>query len=94
MQGIAKQDGWWRVDTKDGYTLFAYKKDAENYMDYLANGLKVVQQKDRTYRFNDGSMLIDVTPATGVAVRKFVLHKNNRTIVSEKLMKKYTELVL
>lgn len=32
-----------KVETKTGYILFTNHEDAENYKDYLENGLKVVK---------------------------------------------------
>ena len=49
----------YEVKDKNKLLLFSNKKDADNYKDYLSNGLKCISQKDRTYCFNNGARLID-----------------------------------
>lgn len=77
-----------RVDTKNGYKLFAHEEDANNYKDFLENGLKIVRKSCGGWLFNDGSILFDVT-MKGSVNKKYSLKKDNKTITSEKLQKKY-----
>ena len=70
---------------------FADKKDADNYIDYIENGLKVVGKSIGCYKFNDGSLMSDVIMKDATE-KKYVLHKhgvNGDRITSERLQKKY-----
>ena len=51
----------YEVKDKNKTYLFSNKTDADNYIDYLQHGLKCISQKDRTYCFNNGARLIDVS---------------------------------
>ena len=44
------------IAIKDGNKTryFANQADADNYNDYLQNGLKVIRTDNRTYHFNNG----------------------------------------
>lgn len=81
-----------RVDTKNGYKLFAHEEDADNYKDYLKNGLKIVRKSCGGWLFNDGSILFDIT-IKGSAVKKYSLKQENKNINSERLLKKYIEIL-
>lgn len=82
------------IEVKDGKKIiyFVYQKDADNYIDYLKNGLKVVRIDNRTYYFNNGDRLIDVT-MNGAFEKKYILHSGNRTIKSEKLQHKHIQVI-
>ena len=77
----------YEVKDKNKTLLFSNKTDADNYIDYLQHGLKCIAKKDRTYCFNNGARLIDVS-LYGTNNEKFVLHYNNKCIVSKTLQKK------
>ena len=77
-----------RVNTKNGYKLFAHEEDANNYKDFLENGLKVVRRSCGGWLFNDGSILFDVT-MKGSVNKKYALKIGNKTITSERLQRKY-----
>ena len=51
----------YEVVDKNRRILFASKEDADNYNDYLKNGLKVIRTQGRTYYFNNGDRLIDTS---------------------------------
>lgn len=51
-----------------------------------------MQKKDRTYCFNNGARLIDVS-LYGANNEKFVLHYNNKCIVSKTLQQKYIKVL-
>lgn len=78
------------IEVKDGNrtTYFARQEDADNYNDYLQNGLKVIRTDSRTYHFNNGDRLIDVS-MQGEQKKRYVLHSGHRTITSEKLQRKH-----
>ena len=67
---------------------FSNQADADNYNDYLQNGLKVIRTDSRTYHFNNGDRLIDVS-MQGEQKKRYVLHSGHRTITSEKLQRKH-----
>lgn len=75
-----------RID-KNKKILFTNKVDAENYVNYMYYGLKVVKKQDGTYYFNNGDRLIN----TSYLDRKsYVLRtRTGKRITSEKLQKKY-----
>ena len=81
------------VEVKDGNKTiyFTRQADADNYKDYLKNGLKVIRKDDRTYHFNNGDRLINVS-MQGETKQRYVLHRSNgKQATSEKLLKKYIE---
>ena len=82
------------IAIKDGNKTkyFANQADADNYNDYLQNGLKVIRTDSRTYHFNNGDLLIDVS-MQGEQKKRYVLHSSNRTITSEKLQRKYIQAI-
>lgn len=81
----------YKVKDKNKTLLFSNKTDADNYIDYLQHGLKCISQKDRTYCFNNGARLIDVS-LYRTNNEKFVLHCNDgRTATNKKFIKKYIE---
>lgn len=71
---------------------FSRKADADNYNDYLQNGLKVIRTGNRTYYFNNGDCLIDVS-MQGKQGKRYVLHSGNRTITSERLQRKHIQAI-
>lgn len=81
-----------KVKDKNKTIYFANKKDTDNYNDYLQNGLKVIRKDGRTYHFNNGSRLIDVS-MQGETKKRYVLHHFNKTITREKLQKKYIQAI-
>ena len=82
------------VEVKDGRKTiyFAHQPDADNYNDYLQNGLKVIRADNRTYYFNNGDRLIDVS-MHGEQKKRYVLHSGHRTITSEKLQRKHIQAI-
>lgn len=81
------------IEVKNGKITkyFSDKKDADNYIDYMKNGLKVVGKSIGCWKFNDGSLMSDVT-MRGETKKKYVLHKcglGGGRITSERLQKKY-----
>ena len=76
------------VRDKNRAICFAKKIDADNYNDYLQNGLKVIRKDNRTYWFNNGGRLIDVS-MRGAEQPEYVLRKGNRLMTNERLLKKY-----
>ena len=80
------------VKDKNRTIYFSRRADADNYNDYLKNGLKVIRADGRTYHFNNGDRLINVS-MQGEQKQRYVLHTRNRTITSEKLQKKYIEAI-
>ena len=70
---------------------FAHKIDADNYTDYINNGLKLIKASSKTYYFNNGSRLIDVSMGDN---NKYVLTTyNGRVIRSITLQRKYINLI-
>ena len=82
------------IEVKDGNRTiyFARQADADNYNDYLQNGLKVIRTGNRTYYFNNGDRLIDVSMQSKQE-KRYVLHSGNRTITSEKLQCKHIQAI-
>lgn len=76
------------VKDKDRVIYFTKKIDADNYNDYLHNGLKVIRKDSRTYWFNNGGRLIDIS-ARGAEQPEYVSRKGNRLMTNERLLKKY-----
>ena len=81
-------------EVKDGNKTiyFTRQADADNYNDYLQNGLKVIRTDSRTYYFNNGDRLIDVS-MQGEQKKRYVLHSGHRTITSEKLQRKHIQTI-
>ena len=81
-------------EVKDGNKTkyFANQADADNYNDYLKNGLKVIRTNNRTYHFNNGDRLMDVS-MHGEQEKRYVLHSVHRTITSEKLQRKHIQAI-
>ena len=82
------------IKVKDGRKTiyFAHQADADNYNDYLKNGLKVIRADSITYRFNNGDRLIDVSNP-GEENKRYVLYSGNRRITSEKLQRKHIKVI-
>lgn len=81
-------------EVKDGNRTiyFSRKADADNYNDYLQNGLKVIRTDSKTYHFNNGDRLIDVSNH-GEESKRYVLISGNRRITSEKLQRKNIQAI-
>ena len=80
------------VKDKNKTIYFSRKTDADNYNDYLENGLKVIRTDNRTYHFNNGDRLIDVS-MQGEQKKRYVLHSGDRTITSERLQRKHIQAI-
>ena len=82
------------IAIKDGNKTkyFSNQEDADNYNDYLQNGLKVIRTDSRTYHFNNGDRLIDVS-MQGEQKKRYVLHSGHRTITSEKLQRNHIQAI-
>ena len=81
-------------EVKDGRKTiyFTRQEDADNYNDYLQNGLKVIRADNRSYYFNNGDRLIDVS-MQGEQKKRYVLHSGHRTITSERLQREYIKAI-
>ena len=51
----------YEVVDKNRRIFFTNKTDADNYKDFMNNGLKVIRKQGRTHYFNNGDRLIDVS---------------------------------
>lgn len=71
---------------------FCKKEDAENYKDFLENGLKIVRKSCGGWLFNDGAVLFDVT-MIGDTDKKYSLKKGNKTYNALKYQKKYIQVL-
>lgn len=80
------------VKDRNKTIYFTHQPDADNYNDYLENGLKVIRTNNRTYYFNNGDRLIDVS-IQGEQKKRYVLHSGHRTITSEKLQRKHIRAI-
>ena len=80
------------IKDKNKTIYFTRQSDADNYNDYLQNGLKVIRTDNRTYYFNNGDRLIDVS-MHGEQKKRYVLHSGNGTITSEKLQRKHIQTI-
>lgn len=80
------------VKDKNKTIYFSRKADADNYNDYLRNGLKVIRTDSRTHYFNNGDRLIDIS-MQGEQKKRYVLHSGNRTITSERLQRKHIQAI-
>lgn len=70
---------------------FAHKIAADNYRDYINNGLKLIKTSGKTYYYNNGSRLINVSMGDN---NKYVLTTyNGRVIRSITLQRKYINLI-
>ena len=79
------------VREKNIIHYFSRQEDADNYNDYLQNGLKVIRKDNRIFYFNNGDRLIDVSLPAEVK-KRYVLHRHDgRKATNEKLLKKYIE---
>ena len=82
-----------RIIDKDKIIYFTYKKDADNYLDFMTNGLKIIRVSGRTYYFNNGDRLTNVS-LRGEKEQRYVLHtRTSRTVKSERLQRKHIECV-
>ena len=82
-----------RIIDKDKIIYFTYQKDADNYLDFMKNGLKIIRVSGRTYYFNNGDKLINVS-LRGEKEQRYVLHtRTSRTVKSERLQRKHVECV-
>ena len=82
-----------RVDTQNGYKLFVKEEDANNYKDFLENGLKIVRKCCGGWLFNDGSILFDIS-IPGTKKKTYSLKQGNKNIKSEKLLRRYIEVLV
>lgn len=81
----------YEVKDKNKVIYFTNKTDADNYNDYLKNGLKVIRTQGRTYYFNNGDRLID---SSYLNKKIYVLKtRTGRTITSKKLQRKHLEVI-
>lgn len=51
----------YEVVNKNRRIFFSNRADADNYTDFMNNGLKVIRKQGRTHYFNNGDRLIDVS---------------------------------
>lgn len=79
------------VKDKNKIIYFINKTDADNYNDYLENGLKVVKTQGKTYYFNNGDRLFDVSISNE---KNYVLEtRTGRTVTNKKLQRKHLEVI-
>ena len=77
----------YEVVDKNRRILFINKIDADNYVDYMHYGLKVIRRQNRTYYFNNGDRLIDTSY---LDKKSYVLEtRTGKRITSEKLQKRH-----
>lgn len=77
----------YEIKDKNKAIYFTNKNDADNYNDYLKNGLKVIRTQGKTYYFNNGDRLFNVSISNE---KNYVLEtRTGRKITSEKLQKKH-----
>ena len=83
------------IEIKEGNKTiwFADQKDADGYTDYLQNGLKVIRKDGRTFYFNNGDTLIDISlPAE--ENKRYILHyRNGKKATCEKLQKRHIQAI-
>lgn len=77
----------YEVKDKNRIIYFFNKTDADNYTDYLQNGLKITRTQRRTYYYNNGDRLINI--GIGNEKRYILETRTGRKITSEKLQKKH-----
>lgn len=71
--------------------FFTDRTDADNYTDFINNGLKVIRIQGRTHYFNNGDRLIDTSYRD---TKSYVLVTNTgRRITSISLMKKHLAVI-
>lgn len=81
----------YEVVDKNRRILFMSKEDADNYVDYMHHGLKVIRTQGRTYYFNNGDRLIDVSY---LGKKIYVLKtRTGKRITSEKLQKRHIAVI-
>lgn len=80
------------VKDKNKTIYFSNKVDADNYIDYLQAGLKVIKKSGKTYHFNNGARLINVSLPTDT-INTYVLKIANKTICNAKLQSKYIKAI-
>ena len=79
------------VKDKNKVIYFTNKADADNYNDYLKNGLKVIRTQGKSYYFNNGDRLFDVSISNK---KNYVLEtRTGKRIVSEKLQKRHIAVI-
>lgn len=83
------------IKIKDGNKTiyFTRQEDAKNYNNYLKNGLKVIRKDNKTFYFNNGDRLINVSMQGEIKQRYVLLYHNGRTTTSEKLQKKHIQAI-
>ena len=72
---------------------FTSKVDADNYKDFLSNGLRVIRVSSRTTYFNNGDRLIDTSMKSDAHKKYTLITLHGRTITCEKLQKKHIALL-
>ena len=82
----------YEVKDKNKTIYFTKKTDADNYNDYLKNGLKIIRRQGTTYYFNNGDRLFDVSISDE---RRYILEtRTGRTITNKKLQRKHLEAII
>lgn len=81
----------YEVKDKNKVIYFTNKADADNYNDYLKNGLKVIRTQGKTYYFNNGDRLFDVSISNK---KNYVLEtRTGKRITSGKLQKRHIAVI-
>nr|DAG18832.1 MAG TPA: hypothetical protein [Caudoviricetes sp.] len=81
----------YEVTDKNRRIFFTDKTDADNYTDFINNGLKVIRIQGRTHYFNNGDRLIDTSYRD---TKSYVLITHTgRRITSINLMKKHLTVI-
>lgn len=81
----------YEVKDKNKVIYFTNKADTDNYNDYLKNGLKVIRTQGKTYYFNNGDRLFDVSISNK---KNYVLEtRTGKRITSRKLQKRHIAVI-
>ena len=81
----------YEVKDKNKIIYFTNKTGADNYNDYLENGLKVIRTQGKNYYFNNGDRLFDVSISYE---KNYVLKtRTGRTVTNKKLQRKHLEVI-
>lgn len=81
----------YEVKDKNKVIHFTNKTDADNYNDYLKNGLKVIRIQGKTYYFNNGDRLFDISISNE---KNYVLEtRTGRIVTNKKLQRKHLEAI-
>ena len=81
----------YEVVNKNRRIFFSNRTDADNYKDFMNNGLKVIRKQGRTHYFNNGDRLIDVSYNDKKAY--ILVTHTGRRITSVRYQKKHLAVI-